>query len=134
MLYADLYWGQVAQGLDIGIGRYVSLPDIETHLALDNYTYSHAARRSTIVEPGELTAASVAAGRLKPQLFELARCRQLRMGVSEGTLRQRPQAELTIERQAAQDSSHLLALKCFRFSHQMFDAGLAAKRARNTDG
>lgn len=42
MAYVDLYWGQVANGLDIRIGRYISLPDIEAQLAPDNYTYSHS--------------------------------------------------------------------------------------------
>ena len=42
MFYADLYWGQVAQGLDIRVGRYISLPDIEAQLAPNNYTYSHS--------------------------------------------------------------------------------------------
>jgi hypothetical protein len=42
MVYADLYWGQVAQGLNVRIGRYISLPDIEAPLAPNNYTYSHS--------------------------------------------------------------------------------------------
>jgi hypothetical protein len=42
MVYADLYWGQVAQGLNVRIGRYISLPDIEAQLAPNNYTYSHS--------------------------------------------------------------------------------------------
>jgi Putative beta-barrel porin-2, OmpL-like. bbp2 len=42
MFYGDLYWGQVAQGLDIRFGRYISLPDIEAQLAPNNYTYSHS--------------------------------------------------------------------------------------------
>lgn len=42
MAYVDLYWGQVAKGLNIRIGRYISLPDIEAQLAPDNYTYSHS--------------------------------------------------------------------------------------------
>lgn len=42
MFYADLYWGQMAQGLDVRIGRYISLPDIEAQLAPNNYTYSHS--------------------------------------------------------------------------------------------
>jgi hypothetical protein len=42
MLYADLYWGQVGQGLNVRIGRYISLPDIEAQLAPNNYTYSHS--------------------------------------------------------------------------------------------
>lgn len=42
MAYVDLYWGQVANGMNIRIGRYISLPDIEAQLAPDNYTYSHS--------------------------------------------------------------------------------------------
>ena len=42
MAYVDLYWGQVAQGMNIRIGRYISLPDIEAQLAPNNYTYSHS--------------------------------------------------------------------------------------------
>ncbi len=42
MFYADLYWGQVLEGLNIRVGRYISLPDIEAQLAPNNYTYSHS--------------------------------------------------------------------------------------------
>ena len=42
MMYVDLYDPHVAQGLDIRIGRYISLPDIEAQLAPNNYTYSHS--------------------------------------------------------------------------------------------
>jgi Putative beta-barrel porin-2, OmpL-like. bbp2 len=42
MMYVDLYWGQVAGGMNVRIGRYISLPDIEAQLAPDNYTYSHS--------------------------------------------------------------------------------------------
>jgi hypothetical protein len=42
MVYADLYFPQVAQGMNVRIGRYVSLPDIEAQLAPNNYTYSHS--------------------------------------------------------------------------------------------
>ena len=42
MIYFDLYVPQVAQGMDIRIGRYISLPDIEAQLAPNNYTYSHS--------------------------------------------------------------------------------------------
>jgi hypothetical protein len=41
MFYVDLYWPVLA-GLDVRIGRYISLPDIEAQLAPDNYTYSHS--------------------------------------------------------------------------------------------
>ena len=42
MFYFDLYFPHVAQGMNIRIGRYVSLPDIEAQLAPNNYTYSHS--------------------------------------------------------------------------------------------
>ena len=42
MAYVDLYFGQVADGMNIRIGRYISLPDVEAQLAPDNYTYSHS--------------------------------------------------------------------------------------------
>lgn len=42
MFYTDLYFPKVAQGMDLRIGRYISLPDIEAQLAPNNYTYSHS--------------------------------------------------------------------------------------------
>lgn len=42
MAYFDMYFPQVAQGMNIRIGRYISLPDIEAQLAPDNYSYSHS--------------------------------------------------------------------------------------------
>jgi len=42
MAYFDLYVPQIAKGMDIRIGRYISLPDIEAQLAPNNYTYSHS--------------------------------------------------------------------------------------------
>jgi hypothetical protein len=42
MAYIDLYYPKVANGMNIRIGRYVSLPDIEAQLAPNNYTYSHS--------------------------------------------------------------------------------------------
>jgi hypothetical protein len=42
MAYFDLYIPQVAQGMNIRVGRYISLPDIEAQLAPNNYTYSHS--------------------------------------------------------------------------------------------
>jgi hypothetical protein len=41
MAYIDLYW-PVLFGLNIRVGRYISLPDIEAQLAPNNYTYSHS--------------------------------------------------------------------------------------------
>jgi putative OmpL-like beta-barrel porin-2/carboxypeptidase family protein len=42
MAYFDLYVPQIAQGMNIRVGRYISLPDIEAQLAPNNYTYSHS--------------------------------------------------------------------------------------------
>jgi hypothetical protein len=42
MFYAELYFPHFFQGLDVRIGRYISLPDIEAQLAPNNYTYSHS--------------------------------------------------------------------------------------------
>jgi hypothetical protein len=42
MAYFDLYVPQVASGMNIRVGRYISLPDIEAQLAPNNYTYSHS--------------------------------------------------------------------------------------------
>jgi Putative beta-barrel porin-2, OmpL-like. bbp2/Carboxypeptidase regulatory-like domain len=42
MAYFDLYFPHVADGLNIRIGRYISLPDIEAQLAPNNYTYTHS--------------------------------------------------------------------------------------------
>jgi len=41
MLYTDLYF-PVMQGLDIRLGRFISIPDIEAQLAPNNYTYVHS--------------------------------------------------------------------------------------------
>src|SRR5208337_4211418 len=42
MVYLDLYFPHVAEGMNVRIGRYISLPDIEAQLAPNNYTYSHS--------------------------------------------------------------------------------------------
>jgi Putative beta-barrel porin-2, OmpL-like. bbp2 len=42
MMYGELYIPQVAQGLLIRVGRYISIPDIEAQLAPNNYMYSHS--------------------------------------------------------------------------------------------
>lgn len=42
MVYFDLYFPKVADGMNIRIGRYISVPDIEAQLAVNNYTYSHS--------------------------------------------------------------------------------------------
>jgi hypothetical protein len=42
MFYLDIYIPHVAKGMNIRMGRYISLPDIEAQLAPNNYTYSHS--------------------------------------------------------------------------------------------
>ncbi len=42
MLYGELYFPQVAKGLLVRVGRYISIPDIEAQLAPNNYMYSHS--------------------------------------------------------------------------------------------
>jgi hypothetical protein len=42
MVYGDVYIPKVAKGLNIRFGRYISVPDIEAQLAVNNYTYSHS--------------------------------------------------------------------------------------------
>ena len=42
MMYLDFYFPHVGQGMDLRVGRYISLPDIEAQLAPNNYTYSHS--------------------------------------------------------------------------------------------
>jgi hypothetical protein len=41
MVYTDLYF-PVFQGMDVRIGRFISVPDIEAQLAPNNYTYVHS--------------------------------------------------------------------------------------------
>ena len=40
--YAELYLPNVAEGLVLKLGRYISPPDIEAQLAPDNYLYTHS--------------------------------------------------------------------------------------------
>lgn len=42
MVYGELYIPNVAQGLLLRVGRYISIPDIEAQLAPNNYMYSHS--------------------------------------------------------------------------------------------
>ena len=42
MVYGELYIPQVAQGLMLRVGRFISLPDIEAQLAPNNYMYTHS--------------------------------------------------------------------------------------------
>jgi hypothetical protein len=40
--YFDLYFPQVADGLNIRVGRFISVPGIEAQLAPNNYVYTHS--------------------------------------------------------------------------------------------
>jgi hypothetical protein len=42
MMYGELYIPNVAEGLLLRAGRYISIPDIEAQLAPNNYMYSHS--------------------------------------------------------------------------------------------
>jgi hypothetical protein len=42
MLYGELWIPQVAEGLMLRLGRFISLPDIEAQLAPNNYMYTHS--------------------------------------------------------------------------------------------
>ena len=42
MVYGELYIPQVAQGLMLRVGRFISLPDIEAQLAPNNHMYTHS--------------------------------------------------------------------------------------------
>jgi len=42
MYYVDLYYPKVFDGMNVRIGRYISIPDIEAQLAPNNLTYSHS--------------------------------------------------------------------------------------------
>ena len=42
MEYVDLYFPHVAQGMDIRMGRFISVPGIEAQLAPQNYLFTHS--------------------------------------------------------------------------------------------
>ena len=42
MAYLEGYFPHVADGMNVRVGRYISIPDIEAQLAPNNYTYSHS--------------------------------------------------------------------------------------------
>ena len=42
MLYVDWYTPFVGNGLNVRVGRYIAVPDIEAQLAPNNYMYSHS--------------------------------------------------------------------------------------------
>ena len=42
MYYLDFWFPKVAEGMNLRVGRYISIPDIEAQLAPNNLTYSHS--------------------------------------------------------------------------------------------
>ena len=42
MAYGEIYMPNIAQGLLLRVGRFISIPDIEAQLAPNNYMYSHS--------------------------------------------------------------------------------------------
>jgi hypothetical protein len=40
--YGELYFPQIAEGMNVRVGRYISVPDIEPHMAPGNYLYTHS--------------------------------------------------------------------------------------------
>jgi hypothetical protein len=42
MAYVDFYLPWFAQGVNVRVGRYISMPDIEAQLAPNNYMYTHS--------------------------------------------------------------------------------------------
>ena len=40
--YGELYFPQIAEGMNVRIGRFLSVPDIETQMAPSNYLYTHS--------------------------------------------------------------------------------------------
>ena len=75
MLYGELWVPQVAEGLMIRAGRYISVPDIEAQLAPNNYMYSHSLSYSFDNYTNEGIQASLF---VTPQLM-------LQLGVNAGT-------------------------------------------------
>jgi hypothetical protein len=61
MMYGELYIPYVAQGLNLRVGRYISIPDIEAQLAPNNYMYSHSMTYSFDNYTNEGIVASLAA-------------------------------------------------------------------------
>jgi opacity protein-like surface antigen len=40
--YGELYFPQIAEGMNVRVGRFLSVPDIETQMAPGNYLYTHS--------------------------------------------------------------------------------------------
>jgi opacity protein-like surface antigen len=40
--YGDIYFPQIAEGMNVRVGRYLSVPDIESQMAPSNWLYTHS--------------------------------------------------------------------------------------------
>lgn len=69
MVYGELYMPNVAQGLLLRVGRYISIPDIEAQLAPNNYMYSHSMTYTVDNYTNESVVASLAVA--KNVIFQL---------------------------------------------------------------
>jgi hypothetical protein len=75
MVYGELFIPQVAEGLMLRLGRYISLPDIEAQLAPNNYMYTHSLTYAYDNYTNEGLQASLA---VTPHII-------LQFGISDGT-------------------------------------------------
>src|SRR6202140_2231328 len=75
MAYGEVFIPQVAEGLMLRFGRYISLPDIEAQLAPNNYMYTHSMTYAFDNYTNEGLQASLA---VAPHII-------LQLGVSVGT-------------------------------------------------
>ncbi|MEA2730870.1 MAG: hypothetical protein QOF70_5345 [Acetobacteraceae bacterium] len=75
MMYGELFIPQVAEGLMLRAGRYISLPDIEAQLAPNNYMYTHSLTYGFDNYTNEGVLASLA---VTPHIM-------LQFGISDGT-------------------------------------------------
>jgi len=79
MEYADLYWPKpfngLVEGLEVRIGRYISIPDIEAQLAPNNLTYTHS---MTYTWDNYTNEGIVTSWQITPNIM-------LQLGITDGT-------------------------------------------------
>jgi hypothetical protein len=75
MLYGELFIPEVAEGLMLRFGRYITLPDIEAQLAPNDYMYTHSLLYADDNYTNEGVLASLA---VTPNII-------LQFGISDGT-------------------------------------------------
>jgi hypothetical protein len=79
MEYADFYWpkpfNNLVEGLEIRVGRYISIPDIEAQLAPNNLTYTHS---MTYTWDNYTNQGIVSSWQITPNIM-------LQLGITDGT-------------------------------------------------